>query len=77
LELRRKLVRLKLEAMDLYKQGRIEDPNLLEGFLAHITDLRIHLDTVIHAEARERRLTSTYQPAPPIGNHVADPVEVR
>lgn len=47
------MVRLKREAMELYKQGRIEDPNLLEGFLAQITDLRIHLVTLIQAESRE------------------------
>lgn len=77
LELRRKLVRLKLEAMDLYKQGRIEDPNLLEGFLAHITDLRIHLDTVIQAEARPGVLPPIAVPESPSVNHAAVPVETR
>jgi TRAP-type uncharacterized transport system substrate-binding protein len=77
LELRRKLVRLKLEAMDLYKQGRIEDPNLLEGFLAHITDLRIHLDTVIHAEVRDGGAPSRILSGPSSANHRAERVEVR
>lgn len=77
LELRRKLVQLKLEAMDLYKQGRIEDPNLLEGFLAHITDLRIHLDTVIHAEARQAGVPSITPAGSAMVNHAAEPVEMR
>jgi TRAP-type uncharacterized transport system substrate-binding protein len=65
---RRKLARLKLEAMELYKEGRIEDPNLLEGFLAHITDLRIHLDSVIQAASREG-------PQPDSGGTTAEEVQ--
>ena len=77
LELRRKLVRLKLEAMELYKQGRVEDPNLLEGFLAHITDLRIHLDSVINSEMRDGRLSSDAQPVADRAAVPPEPVEVR
>jgi TRAP-type uncharacterized transport system substrate-binding protein len=77
LELRRRLARLKLEAMDLYKQGRIEDPNLLEGFLAHLTDLRIHLDSLLQAAPRENGTPSVGDAMAAAANGTPSPVEVR
>ena len=47
LDIRRHLNRLKLEAMDAYHQDRLDDVDLMASFLAHVNDLRSHLNGVI------------------------------
>lgn len=49
LQLRRRLSRLKLEAMDRYRQGLIEDPEHMGNLVAHVSDARIHLNALIAA----------------------------
>jgi hypothetical protein len=75
-ELHRKLARLKLEAMDMYKQGRVEDPNLLEGFLAHVSDLRTHLDSTINAGSLDRPFVAVNEAPDGTERPVPRPVEV-
>jgi TRAP-type uncharacterized transport system substrate-binding protein len=47
LALRRQLNQLKLEAMDAYDRNLIDDANLMPSFLAHVADLRSHLNAVL------------------------------
>ena len=53
LDLRHKLSQLKLDAMERYRSGLLADPDHMENLLAHISDTRIHLNSLIQAtEAR-------------------------
>ena len=53
LEIRHHLNMLKLEAMESYHHDRLDDMDLMESFLAHVSDLRSHLNGVIAESYRQ------------------------
>jgi hypothetical protein len=61
LELRRRLNRVKLEAMDAYTHDAADDTELMPSLLAQVADLRNHLNTMLEpgrGDAKPRTLDS-------------------
>jgi hypothetical protein len=63
LDVRRRLNRLKLEAMEAYKRDQLDDVDLIDGFLAHVGDLRAHLNALLQTSHPVGNGAATHEPA--------------